>query len=713
MSSGAAPLTGEPAEATSMSAHIARLGRVQQSLRTLARAVEQSPVSIVVTDPRGSIQYVNPKFEQLTGYASAEVVGRHSRMLGSGERPADDYRELWSTLVSGETWQGEFHNRRKDGTLFWERASISPVMDDQGGLIHYVAVKEDITQRKAAEHELRVAAIAFESQEGMIVTDAWGMILRVNRAFTRITGYSTAEAVGQTPRLLNSGSHDQVFYAAMWDSLLGNGAWEGEIWNRRKNGEVYPEWLSITAVLDELGQVSNYVAAFSDITRHKQAEDKIKHLAFSDPLTGLPNRRLLLDRLHQALVGSARTGRKGALLFIDLDNFKMLNDTRGHDNGDILLREVARRLVACVREDDTVARLGGDEFVVMLEDLDEDSEEAAIQTRAVAGKILAALNRVYMLAEYKHHSTPSMGATLFGDHQNAIEELLKQADLAMYRAKAAGGNTLRFFDPEMQAAVTARASIEADLHEAVQKNQFLLHYQAQVDGSGRLTGAEALVRWQHPERGLVYPTDFIALAEDTGLIMPLGQWVMETACAQLAIWGKSPETADLVLAVNVSARQFRYVDFVDQVLAVLDLTGANPNRLKLEVTESLLLEDVEETIAKMQALKERGVSFSLDDFGTGYSSLSYLKRLPLDQLKIDQSFVQDMITCANDASIATAIVTLARSMGLTVVAEGVETSGQFDLLLRQGCHTYQGFFFGRPGPADMLGMTGSPTQSLQ
>jgi diguanylate cyclase (GGDEF)-like protein/PAS domain S-box-containing protein len=697
------PVRPAPGDGKRIPADIARLGRAHQSLRTLARAVEQSPVSIVVTDPQGSIQYVNPKFEQLTGYTSAEVVGRHSRILGSGHAPAGDYRNLWTTLASGATWHGEFHNRRKDGTLFWERASISPVMDEHGQLIHYVAVKEDITERKLAEHELRVAATAFESQEGMFVTDARGEILRVNRAFTRIAGYSAAEAVGQTPRLLNSGRHNEEFYAEMWGSLQRDGAWQGEIWNRRKNGEVYPEWLSITAVRDERGQVTNYVAAFSDITRHKQAEDKIKLLAFSDPLTGLPNRRLLLDRLHQALVGSARTGRKGALLFIDLDNFKLLNDTRGHDMGDQLLKEVAGRLSACVREDDTVARLGGDEFIVMLEDLSQNKEEAAIQTRGIAEKILAALNHTYLLAACKHHSTPSIGITLFGDHPSSVDDLLKQADLAMYRAKAAGRNTLRFFDPEMQAAVTTRATLESELRDAVQKHQFLLHYQAQVDHEGRLTGAEALVRWQHPQRGLVAPADFISLAEETGLILPLGQWVLETACTQLAIWAKRRETAHLSLAVNVSTRQFRYVDFVDQVLAVLEFTGADPRRLKLEVTESLLVEDIEDTVAKMAALRARGVSFSLDDFGTGYSSLSYLKRLPLDQLKIDQSFVRDVITSASDANIAKAIVALAHSMGLSVVAEGVETSGQFDVLARQGCRAYQGYLFGLPGPAEVLG----------
>jgi diguanylate cyclase (GGDEF)-like protein/PAS domain S-box-containing protein len=441
--------------------------QIEESLRTFVRVIEQSPVSIVITDPAGTIQYVNPKFEQLTGYASTEAIGLNPRILSSGEKPAAEYSELWSTITSGKIWQGEFHNRRKDGTLFWEYASISPVLNEQGALIHFVAVKEDITKRKAAEQELRIAAIAFESQEGMVVTDAQGVILRINRAFTQITGYTVAEAVGRTPRLLNSGRHNTVFYAEMWENIRRDGTWQGEIWNRRKSGEIYPEWLVLTAVFDEGGQVTHYVGAFSDITRHKLADDKIRQLAFSDPLTGLPNRRLLLDRLQQALTASVRNKRRGALLFVDLDNFKTINDILGHDKGDLLLQHVAQRLSTCVREADTVARLGGDEFVVMLEDLSENPQEAATQTNAVGEKILATLNNVYYLAGHEYRNTPSIGIALFGDHLNSVNELLRQSDFAMYQAKAAGRNTLRFFDPKMQSVVTAQATLEADLREAI------------------------------------------------------------------------------------------------------------------------------------------------------------------------------------------------------------------------------------------------------
>ncbi|WP_405048420.1 putative bifunctional diguanylate cyclase/phosphodiesterase [Rhodoferax sp.] len=446
------------------------------------------------------------------------------------------------------------------------------------------------------------------------------------------------------------------------------------------------------------GQVVGRVWTFRDITERERADAEIRRLAFHDALTMLPNRRLFTDRLQRALTIGARRGYRGALLLIDLDNFKTLNDTLGHDKGDLLLQQVAQRLVASVRESDTVARLGGDEFVVMLEGLSLQATGAAAQAETVGKKILATLNQPYQLAEYQNRSTPSIGIALFFGHQTSIDELLKQADLAMYQSKTAGRNTLSFFDPAMQAIVDDRAALEIDLRAAVQDKQFLLHYQPQIIGGGHLTGAEVLVRWRHPQRGLVSPVEFIPLAEETGLILPLGLWVLETACAQLATWAMQPTTAELYLAVNVSANQLRQADFVDQVLEVLRKTGANPKRLKLELTESLLVSDLENTIAKMLELKAHGVGFSLDDFGTGYSSLSYLKRLPLDQLKIDQGFVRDILTDPNDASIAKMIIALADSLVLTVIAEGVEIEAQRDFLAGLGCHAYQGYLFSRPLP---------------
>ncbi|MBZ0093337.1 MAG: EAL domain-containing protein [Sulfuricellaceae bacterium] len=454
------------------------------------------------------------------------------------------------------------------------------------------------------------------------------------------------------------------------------------------------------ALHDSRGEAEYLLGISEDITERKKAEERISELAFFDQLTGLPNRTLLLDRLRQAMTTSARSGNYGALLFIDLDNFKTLNDTLGHDMGDLLLKQVARRLQQVVRAEDTVARVGGDEFLVMLTSLGANERESASQVEAVGRKILAALNQAYRLDDVVFNSTPSIGATLFRGQQASVDDLLKQADLAMYKSKEAGRNTLHFFNSEMERAVMERAALEKDLREAIQEKRFLLHYQAQVADNGRPTGAEVLLRWPHPQRGMVPPNDFIPLAEETGLILPLGHWVLHTACTQLAVWAARPEMSHLTVAVNVSLHQFRQPDFVDQVLAVVGETGANPHRLKLELTESMLASNIEDIVEKMHALKARGVGFSLDDFGTGYSSLSYLRRLPLDQLKIDQSFVRDVISNPNNATIAKTIVALARSLGLDVIAEGVETAAQRSFLAAAGCHAYQGYFFSHPLPLD-------------
>ena len=425
---------------------------------------------------------------------------------------------------------------------------------------------------------------------------------------------------------------------------------------------------------------------------------ELEMLAGQDPLTGLPNRRLLLDRLRHAIAASARWEQKGALLFIDLDNFKSLNDTQGHEVGDLLLKAVAERLKRCIRECDTVARLGGDEFVVMLEDLSSDAVEAANLAENVSAKILATLNQPYAVGDGDHRSTPSIGVTIFSGNDQSTEELMKRADLAMYQAKAHGRNGVRFYDPDMQARVLARVTLENDLRQGIQQRQFRLHYQPQVDAVACVVGVEALIRWHQPERGWVSPADFIGLAEETGLIVPLGGWVVEQACLQLATWAGQPSMTHLTIAVNISVYQFRQRNFVGDVLDALRSTGARGDRLKLELTESLLVSNVEEIIEKMNALKEHGVTFALDDFGTGYSSLSYLKRLPLDQLKIDQSFVRDVLDDPNDAAIARTIIALGKSLGLSVIAEGVETQAQRDLLFDADCHFYQGYFYAKPLP---------------
>jgi diguanylate cyclase (GGDEF)-like protein/PAS domain S-box-containing protein len=551
---------------------------------------------------------------------------------------------------------------------------------------------------------LRIAATTFESQQAILITDARQRILQVNQAFCEITGYSAAEALGQTPSLLKSGRQDRAFYAAMWKRIALEGTWQGEIWNRRKSGEEYPQWITITAVVDATGGVTHYVGTFADHSAHYAADELIQSLAYQDLHTGLPNRRLLTDRLSQAMAACHRHQRIGALLMLDLDDFKTLNDTHGHFQGDRLLGQVAGRLRANVREGDTVARLGGDEFAVILEELSEDAATAARQAQAIGEKIRLAISAVYQLGHQEYHCTSSVGITLFGGGTvETMDETLRRADMAMYKAKAVGRDSLRFFDPQMQTEAASRTEMLADLREALQGGQFLLHYQPQVASGRGLVGAEALVRWQHPRRGLVPPGEFIGLAEETGLILPLGHWVLQVACMQLASWATQADMAHLTLAVNVSARQFHQAEFVAQVLSILAATGASPHQLKLELTESLLIADVDEVIDKMHALKRIGVRLSLDDFGTGYSSLTYLKRLPLDQIKIDQSFVRELLTDPADAAIAHTIVTLGHSLQMEVIAEGVESAEQHGFLAAMGCDMFQGYYFGRPGPDHLLG----------
>jgi diguanylate cyclase (GGDEF)-like protein/PAS domain S-box-containing protein len=613
--------------------------------------------------------------------------------------------DLLEKHFSGELayYECEVRMRHKNGYWVWvlERGKVTTWTPDGKPLLMF-GTHQEITKRKQAEDELRIAATAFESQEGVFVTDVNNVILRVNQSFTTITGYSAEEAVGQTPKLLSSGRQDKTFYITMWESLIKTGAWEGKIWNRRKNGEVYPEHLVITAVKDATNIVTHYVASLTDITMSQIAADKIKKLAFYDPLTQLPNRRLLLDRLNQALATSRRRGKQGAILFLDLDHFKILNDTLGHDVGDMLLQQVATRLTACVREGDTVARLGGDEFVVLLEELSEQNFETATQVQDVAEKIILSLNRPYQFNTHTHHSTSSIGATVFSGNEETSGELLKQADIAMYHSKDAGRNTLRFFDPAMQEAITIRADMEKELGKAIKHHQFQLYYQIQLSHTGQALGAEALIRWQHPERGMISPFDFIPLAEETGLILPIGQWVLETACAQLKAWSNNPLTQELIIAVNVSAKQFHQEDFVEQLLATITRHDINPTRLKLELTESMLVDNINEIITKMDTLSKIGIRFSLDDFGTGYSSLQYLKKLPLNQLKIDQSFVRDITSDSSDKAIVRTIITMAHSLDINVIAEGVETAEQRRFLLDNGCKYYQGYLFSKPVPIDQF-----------
>jgi diguanylate cyclase (GGDEF)-like protein/PAS domain S-box-containing protein len=655
-------------------------------------------------DTQGNCTFVNKSFLRILGFEhESEIIGQHMHtLIHHAHADGSPYPAAECKMYAAYLHNQKIHNAddvfwRKNGSAISVEYWSQPIVAD-GVVIGAIATFIDITERKKSETELKIAATAFEAQESLMVTDASGMILRVNHSLSKVSGYSAEELIGQSPSILSSGRHDQDFYKAMWSSLDLNGVWQGEIFNRRKNGEIFPAHLSISAVKNEQGFVTNYVSTLTDITTSKVAEEEIKHLAYYDALTGLPNRRLLLDRLRQSLSFSARNGKEGALLFLDLDHFKTLNDTEGHAIGDLLLQQVAQRLTAAVREGDTVARLGGDEFVVMLENLSEVALEAAAQTEAIGEKILLAISQPYLLDKHEHHSTSSIGATLFNNHQSGIDELLKQADIAMYQAKKAGRNTLRFFDPQMQETINSRANLESELRKALERQQFQLYYQMQVNQSGHALGAEVLIRWCHPERGIVSPYHFIPVAEETGLILPIGEWVLNTACAQLGLWQRNSSTEHLTLSVNVSAKQFRQPDFITQVKTAIQQHSTNPTHLKLELTESILLEHIDLTIATMNALKEIGVRFSLDDFGTGYSSLQYLKNLPLYQLKIDQSFVRDIADDISDQAIVRTIIAMAQTLNLNVIAEGVETEQQLQLLQSSGCKTYQGYLFSKPVP---------------
>jgi diguanylate cyclase (GGDEF)-like protein/hemerythrin-like metal-binding protein/PAS domain S-box-containing protein len=667
----------------------------EQRLRTI---IDTEPECVKVLDRRGRVLQMNAVGLTMLEADSLEEVQRHTLLDYVFPEDRAAFLTLQRRVMKGERGILEFRIRGLKGTARHLETHATPMRDENGEIVASLGITRDVTEKIINAQQQRIAATAFESQEGMLVTDASGAILRVNQSFTRITGYSSEEVIGKNPRILSSGRHDVHYYRAMWDGIKKAGVWEGEIWNRRKNGDVYPEHLTITAVKDPDGTVTNYVATLVDITKSKASADEIKRLAFYDPLTLLPNRRLLLDRLHLAIVSNSRTGSEGALLFIDLDNFKNLNDTLGHHIGDKLLQQVAERLTNCVREGDTVARLGGDEFVVMLENLSKKDLDAAAQTKSIATKIMESLNQPYLLADRQYRNSPSIGITLITGREKGTDELLRQADIAMYQSKKAGRNTIRFFDPKMQESINARVDMERDLRIALEEEQLRLHYQVQVDSLNHPIGVEALIRWTHPLRGMVSPAEFIPLAEESGLILTLGNWILDTACAQLKAWQKDVLTCNLLLSINVSARQFHQAEFVKQVKHAVRKYGINPAMLKLELTESMLLADIEDTIAVMSELQKIGIQFSLDDFGTGFSSLQYLKRLPIYQLKIDQSFVRDIASDNNDKTIVQTIIVMAHTLNIDVIAEGVETDEQRNILLASGCGYYQGYLFSKPLP---------------
>ncbi len=669
---------------------------ITMRLSTTLASIEEAFVTI---DKKGVFTYVNRESERLLRRESAELLGRklwdELDAAGTGRLR----REIHAVCQSGLSVEFEEYYAPLEK---WLELRAYPF--EEGIAVYF----RDVTAWRQSQEQLLLLQTSISRlNDIVIITEAGTLdapgprIVFVNDAFERHTGYSRAEALGRTPRLLQGPRTQRTELDRIRTALRQAQPVRAELINYKKSGELF--WLELEIVPVEYFSRghTHWVAVARDITERKAAEDEIEHLAFYDALTQLPNRQFLMDSLRLALSRTAHPEKIGALMFIDLDNFKVLNDTRGHATGDLLLQKVASRLNACVRLRDTVARLGGDEFVVLLEDLGDDPDIARDKARIVAQKILASLCEPCELAGHTYDGTCSIGIALIHPNQQSMGDLLKQADLAMYQAKAAGRNALCFFDPQMQAAATASAALSSELRQSLRKQDFLLHYQPQVGRKG-MFGVEALVRWKHPERGVVYPDDFIAQAEESGLILPLGQWVLETACAQLAQWAKRRVTANLSIAVNVSVRQFRHPDFVDMVMAAISQAGIRADLLKLELTETLLAIDMEVTVAKMGTLKRAGVTLSIDDFGIGYSALSYLKHLPLDQLKIDRNFVKDILTDPNDAAIARTIIGLAQSLGLGVVAEGVETEAQRELLARFGCDSYQGHLFCRALPIDEL-----------
>jgi len=686
---------GQPSHLLGISVDITSCKKMEESLRFRQFGLDHVNDAIFWINEAGQILDANQSANNQLGYNHAELCQLTIADIDPNY-PTERWPKHWQELKQKKTLRFETEHKHQNGTIFPVEVLVNYF--EYEGAEYNCAIVHNITERKKSEKTLQIAAATFETHEAIMVTDANGDILRVNKAFQEITGYSAEEVVGLTPGILSSGHHDKSFYTDMWQQLLNQGRWIGEIWDKRKSGEIYPKWLTITALKDSENQITEYIAIFMDISRQKKAEEEIRNLAFFDPLTKLSNRRLLLNRFNQAINASARSKQFGAIFFLDMDRFKTLNDKLGHTAGDIMLIEVAERIRLNIREMDTVARFGGDEFVVLLNDLGHKTEDATYIAAHIAEKIRAALSAPHQIKGHIHHSSSSIGVCLFCGNAVSVDDLIKYADIAMYQAKNTGRNAVRFYDPIAQQAIEARASLEVDLRQALDAQQLQLYFQVQLNPDNVPIGAEALLRWEHPKRGMVSPAQFIPIAEESSLILEIGQWVLENACLQLAQWSRHDTTRNLMLAINVSAHQFMMPNFVESIKTAVQAHNISPASLKLELTESIILNDIDNVATKMQALKAFGVGLSLDDFGTGYSSLSYLKNLPIDQVKIDQSFVRDVTSNPKDAMLVKTIIELAQNFSMHVIAEGVETDEQFEFLKKHQCMGFQGYLFSKPLP---------------
>lgn len=654
----------------------------------LESIMEAIPDAVALRDSEGRLTVANGAALAMLGLSGEDWKGMGAKELSK----KDGYGAFFG--AERDRWESS-GACRKSGAEYVVSGQNVDLRDSVGNKAGTVTVVRDVSKMREAEAELRLAAKAFETDEGIIITDKSNKIIRVNKAFTKLTGFEFEDVKGKNPSVFKSGVHGKEFYERMWHEINTMGCWQGEVIDKRKDGGAYPKWLTITEVRGSDGEVSNYVGIFSDITKSKEADRKIHQLAFYDPLTELPNRRFFKEKIERAMDRAKSSGMGIALLFIDLDNFKELNDTKGHDVGDLLLVEIATRLRACIGGYDAIARFGGDEFVVLLEDLVGDEEKKKAVAEAVSEQILSAISMIFNLNDLNYYCSSSIGVAIYDGGKASQEDLLKMADLAMYRAKSEGKNAIRLFDPSMSDGLRRKMMLTEELRGALEAGELECHLQAQVS-DGRPIGAEILLRWRNSNHGAISPVEFIPIAEETGMIVPIGRWVLERACMMLKKWENKPSARDLRLAVNVSARQFKQDGFVDEVKAIVASSGIDPSKLELEITESLVLFDLEKSAEKMRELMAFGMSFSLDDFGTGQSSLSYLRKLPLDKLKIDKSFVMDVPEDSNASVIVKTIIGMARNLGLNVVAEGVETDGQLEFLKEQGCFSYQGYLFAKP-----------------